>query len=119
MYIVKYFIPIFSDQESLEKNVKVKAKLNKSILSMGWFEFRRQLQYKAEWKGGMVIAVNPAYTSQTCSACAHVSKKNRRSQSKFECVNCGHSENADFNAAKNILRAGLNPSGNIGTQRSA
>jgi len=41
-----------------------------------------------------------------CSFCGHVSKENRRSQSIFECKVCGHEENADINAAKNILTVG-------------
>jgi putative transposase len=89
------------------KNVKAKAGLNRSILDQGWSEFRRQLEYKLEANGGQLIAVNPAYTSQTCSACGHCEKGNRQSQTLFACVACGHTEHADINAAKNILAAGL------------
>ena len=88
------------------KNVKAKSGLNKSILDQGWFEFRRQLEYKQTWRGGYVIAIPPQYTSQKCSCCGHVSRDNRMTQAKFECVECGHSENADINAARNILAAG-------------
>ena len=48
------------------------------------------------------MKVSPAYTSQTCSKCGCVSPDNRKLQSKFECIECGHDENADINAAKNI-----------------
>ncbi len=92
--------------EKYGKNVKAKSGLNKSILDQGWHEFRRQLEYKQEWLGGEVVAVNPVYTSQTCSACGHTEKANRKTQAKFECVACGHSENADIQAAKNILALG-------------
>lgn len=88
------------------RNVKAKSGLNKSILDQGWFEFRRQLEYKQAWRGGWVQAVPPQYTSQRCSCCGHVSRDNRTTQVKFECVVCGHSENADINAARNILAAG-------------
>jgi putative transposase len=44
------------------RNVKPKAGLNKSILDQGWFEFRRQLEYKLSWKGGMLREVNPRHT---------------------------------------------------------
>jgi putative transposase len=88
------------------RNVKAKSGLNKSILDQGWFEFRRQLEYKQAWRGGWVQAVPPQYTSQRCSCCGHVSRDNRITQAKFECVECGHSENADINAARNILAAG-------------
>lgn len=92
--------------ENHSKNVKAKAGLNKSILDQGWHEFRRQLEYKQAWRGGMVIAINPRNTSRTCACCGHVCAQNRLSQSHFECVMCGHGENADINAAKNILAAG-------------
>ena len=64
------------------------------------------LSISRDWLGGEVVAVNPAYTSQTCSACGHTDKANRKTQAKFECVACGHSENADVQAAKNILALG-------------
>ena len=88
------------------KNVKAKSGLNKSILDQGWFEFRRQLEYKQSWRGGYVIAIPPQHTSQRCSCCGHISRDNRMTQAKFECVEWGHSENADINAARNILAAG-------------
>jgi putative transposase len=50
-----------------------------------------------------VILVDPAYTSRTCRVCAHEAADNRRTQSLFSCVACGHMENADVHAAKNIL----------------
>jgi len=88
------------------KNVRSKSGLNRAILDQGWSEFKRQLKYKLEWLGGVYVEVNPSYTSQKCSSCANIDKKSRISQSKFCCINCGHTENADVNAAKNILAAG-------------
>ena len=92
--------------ETPGRNVKAKSGLNKSILDQGWGEFRRQLEYKQVWLGGDVLAVPARNTSRTCPACGHVSAENRKTQSKFECVECGYAENADLNAAINILRAG-------------
>lgn len=88
------------------KNVKSKSGLNRSILDQGWKEFRRQLEYKLKANGGQLIAVNPAYTSQTCSSCGHCERDNRKSQALFACVACGHTAHADTNAAMNILAAG-------------
>ncbi|HFO1783386.1 TPA: RNA-guided endonuclease InsQ/TnpB family protein [Escherichia coli] len=87
------------------RHVRAKSGLNRSILDQGWYEMRRQLEYKQLWRGGHVEAVNPAYTSQRCSCCGHTEKANRRTQSKFECKACGYAENADVNAARNILAA--------------
>ena len=88
------------------RNVRQKAGLNRGILDAAWGEFARQLSYKVEWRGGRVILVNPAYTSRTCRMCGHESSENRKTQSVFACVACGHQENADVHAAKNILAAG-------------
>jgi putative transposase len=88
------------------KNVRAKSGLNKSILDQGWFEFRRQLDYKLAWNGGHLIAVPPQNTSRTCPCCGHISADNRRTQAKFECVECGFEDNADLIGAINVLRAG-------------
>jgi len=64
------------------------------------------LEYKQQWRGGLLVKVNPRYTSQTCSECNHIAKENRQTQAKFECVKCRYVANADFNAARNILAAG-------------
>jgi putative transposase len=88
-------------------NVRAKSGLNKSILDQGWFEFRRQLDYKLAWQGGWLVAVPPQNTSRTCPACGHVSADNRASQAKFACVACGFEENADLVGAINILSRGM------------
>jgi len=89
------------------KNVRAKSGLNRSILDQGWAEFRRQLEYKQVWWGGLVIAVPPQHTSQTCPCCGHVSRDNRKTQAKFECVACGHEANADLVGANNVLSRGM------------
>ena len=88
------------------KQVRAKSGLNKSILDQGWFEFRRQLDYKLAWNGGHLIAVAPHNTSRTCPCCGHVSADNRQTQAQFECVQCGYENNADVVGAINVLRAG-------------
>lgn len=88
------------------RNVKAKSGLNRSILDQGWFELRRQLEYKQAWNGGMVLVVPARNSSRTCNACGNISADNRTSQAKFRCTNCGFEINADINAARNILAAG-------------
>ncbi len=89
------------------QNVRAKSGLNKSILDQGWSMFRSMLEYKAKWLGGQVVAINPANTSRACPVCGEVDADNRKTQAEFRCVHCGHADNADVNAARNILRAGL------------
>jgi putative transposase len=96
-----------SKVEKPGRNVRQKPGLNKAILDQGWGELKRQTGYKLDWQGGLLVLVNPAYTSQTCSECGHVAEENRNTQAEFRYVKCGHAENADTNEAKNIKAAGL------------
>ncbi len=65
-------------------------------------QLRRFIAYKAMLAGVPLVIIDPRNTSRQCSACGHIAKSNRPTQSEFCCVLCGHSENADLNAAKNI-----------------
>ena len=98
------------------KNVKQKSGLNRSILDQSWGVFRQRLTDKAINASVPVevISINPAYTSQRCSMCGHIDKENRESQAVFCCLLCGHTNNADVNAAQNIIAAGLAVSGRGG-----
>lgn len=100
------------------KNVAAKSGLNRSLLEQGHAETVRQLAYKAGWLGGEVRRVNPAYTSQTCPCCGHVSVENRPLRAVFRCIKCGHTGHADVIAAQNILSAGLAASARGGASGS-
>ena len=88
------------------KRVKQKSGLNRAILDQGWGEFRRQLDDKLSWNGGILLAVPPHNTSRTCPCCGHVSKDNRQTQAKFLCVDCGYENHADVVGAINVLERG-------------
>lgn len=79
--------------------------LSKSILDSGWGYFRQRLAAKAAEAGRVVVAVNPAYTSKTCSGCGTVFEHLTLSDRWVECA-CGLSLDRDHNAALNIQRAG-------------
>ena len=85
--------------EAPGRNVAQKAGLNREISRSGWGKLVERLEDKAP---GRVERVNPAYTSQRCSACGHVARENRESQAVFLCTACGFACNADVNAARNI-----------------
>ena len=70
--------------------------LNRVITEKSWGLFFQMLRYKAIKKGGEVIAVDPKYTSQQCSNCGTIDKNNRKSQSRYECGECGFKINADY-----------------------
>ena len=88
------------------KNVRAKSGLNRSILDQGWYMFQTFIEYKKLWTGGKVVYINPQYTSKRCNMCGYISKENRKTQELFHCLSCAHKENADLNAAKNILAEG-------------
>lgn len=92
------------------KNVRQKAGLNREIQNTGWSALRRMVEYKA----AQMEAIPPMYTSQTCHRCGNVDAANRRSQADFKCTACGHTGNADVNAALNILASGTGASGRRG-----
>jgi putative transposase len=60
------------------------------------------IEYKARRAGLPVVLVDPRDTSRTCSACGFCDPRNRKSQSRFQCSECGFESNADLNAASNI-----------------
>lgn len=100
--ITNQFDEVYVEDLNIQKMLKTNPTLSRKLLDNSFYTFRLMLQYKAK----VFKAVNPAYTSQTCSCCGHVHKENRKSQSEFECQACGHTENADVNASKNILALG-------------
>jgi putative transposase len=78
--------------------------LNKSILDGGWRQFLDYLSYKAEEAGKTVMKVNPAYTSQICSACGVLVKKTL--SERVHSCSCGFTIDRDTNASRNILSLG-------------
>ncbi|MCH8294878.1 transposase, partial [Candidatus Poribacteria bacterium] len=75
------------------------------ITDVAWSSFFSTLMYKAEWAGRQFVAVNPAYTSQTCSNCGH-RQKMPLSERVYRCPCCKIEIDRDLNAALNILALG-------------
>jgi putative transposase len=82
--------------------------LARAIADASWSEFRRMLEYKADWRGRTVIAVDRWYpSSKTCSACGVIAAEMPLSVRQWECASCGTAHDRDVNAAVNIRAAGL------------
>ena len=82
--------------------------LARAISDASWSEFRRQLEYKADWYGRTVIAVDRFYpSSKTCSACGVIAAKMPLNIREWACAACGVLHDRDINAAKVIRAAGL------------
>ncbi|MGL5834050.1 MAG: RNA-guided endonuclease InsQ/TnpB family protein, partial [Waterburya sp.] len=91
--------------------------LAKSISDAAWTTFRTWVEYFGKVFGVVTIAVPPHYTSQNCSRCGKVVKKSLSVRTHI-CHHCGHTQDRDWNAARNILEKGLSTVGHIGTHAS-
>ena len=86
------------------KNLMKNHKLAKSIGDVSWYEFVRQLEYKAKQKGRTIIKADRFYpSSQICSACGHRDGKKALHIREWYCPNCGEHLDRDVNASKNLL----------------
>ena len=82
--------------------------LAESICEMNFGEFRRMLEYKANWYNRKIVVVNKFYpSSKTCHNCDYINKELKLSDRKWICPNCGEIIERDYNAALNILDEGL------------
>jgi putative transposase len=88
----------------LPNGAAAKGGLNKSILDAGWYSFTEMVKAKAESAGRTVLFVNPSYTSQACSGCGTIRKKDL--SERWHSCECGCELDRDTNAAVNILTLG-------------
>lgn len=93
--------------EYLPNGQSAKRELNRKLRLSALSQLGEFLQYKARLSGGQIVEVDPKNTSRRCSSCGHVAQENRESQAVFLCKACGYSDNADHNAAINILERAL------------
>ena len=83
-------------------------KLAESIQELNFGEFRRMLEYKANWYGRKLIFVDRFYpSSKTCNHCGYVNKKLKLSDRQWVCPDCGKIIERDYNAALNIRDEGI------------
>ena len=95
---------VFEDLKIL--NMVKNHNLASAITDAAWGKLRRLTAYKAERRGGRVILVNPSGTSQKCSGCGEMVPKELTDR-VHDCPRCGLVIDRDVNAARNILKAGL------------
>lgn len=96
-----YDIFVLEDLKGIRKQKSKGKILNKWLSNWSFWQLEQLLQYKAETVGKKIVKVDARYTSQKCSNCSQIEKKNRNG-SHFVCDRCGYREHADVNAAKNI-----------------
>jgi putative transposase len=98
----------------LPNGASAKGGLNKSILDAGWSQFVQVCTYKAAWAGRTLIKVDPKFTSQVCSGCGQVRKKDL--SERWHRCDCGTELDRDVNAAINILERGRRQQGAISVE---
>jgi len=89
--------------EKLNVEGMLRGNCSRGIADAGWSMFEQMIRYKQAWSGGLVKLVVAAYSSQECFACEHIDADSRRGES-YCCTKCGHTDHADLNAAKVLLR---------------
>lgn len=96
-------------EDLVPKNMVKNRRLAKYIADVSWGEFRRQLEYKSQWYGKQVVAIDRYFpSSQLCSECgAKWTGTKDLSVRSWTCPVCGTAHDRDVNAAKNILNEGL------------
>lgn len=109
-FLVNSYDRIFFEDLNIKGMMKNHC-LAKSIGDVAWNQTVQYTQYKAENAGRCVRTVNPRNTSQICSSCGETVKKDL-SVRIHHCLKCGLEICRDLNAAKNILRIGLDSLGN-------
>ena len=95
------------DLTGIRARVRLRKPQRVTLHSWAFAQLGQFIAYKAAQAGVPLVYVDPAYTSQACSRCGHVSKKNRPSQATFCCTSCSFAEHADVNAARNIAARGV------------
>ena len=75
---------------------------NRKVKFLGLSSLKQEVEHIARKYDIAVSTVQASYTSKMCPICGCIEDGNRPTQETFECVECGHKDNADFNAAKNI-----------------
>jgi IS605 OrfB family transposase len=95
------------DLGGIRERVRLRKPQRVTLHSWSFAQLGGYISYKAARAGVPVVFVDPRYTSQGCSGCGHVSKKNRPDQATFACMSCGFAEHADINAARNIAARGV------------
>ncbi|MFK4040866.1 RNA-guided endonuclease InsQ/TnpB family protein, partial [Nonomuraea wenchangensis] len=97
---------VLEDLQGIRERVRLRKPQRVTLHAWSFHQLGAFIAYKAVRAGVAVMVVDAAYTSQRCSHCGHVDKRNRPDQAAFSCTSCGFAEHADVNAARNIASRG-------------
>jgi len=95
---------VMENLTDIRERTKGRRQLRRAMSNWSFAQLQGFLAYKATYKGIVVEFVDARYSSQCCSRCGHIEKRNRVSQSEFSCRKCGYQCNADLNAAYTLAQ---------------
>ena len=97
---------VVENLKEVKKESKFSHSFNNRLQYWSYRQVLEKLERSCQENGILLLKINPAYTSQTCSNCGMKDKKSRNGE-HFHCLSCGYSDDADHNASANILQRGL------------
>ena len=97
---------VLEDLTHIRDRITVRKRQGARHHNWSFRQLREFITYKAKRAGVPLLCVDPRNSSRACSCCGYVDKRNRRSQAVFSCLQCGHTANADYNAARNLATRG-------------
>lgn len=103
-FALKFDKPIIKMEklDNIRNTVHSLKRPDRTIHSWAFYQLKQFIKQRAAKFGIPVVDINPQYTSQRCSRCYHIDRRNRKSRDKFHCMKCGFTCHADLNAATNI-----------------
>jgi putative transposase len=102
----------------IRERVKGRRKQRRAMSHWSFSQLQGFVAYKAAYRGINVEFVDARYSSQACSRCGFIDKRNRVSQSEFSCKQCGHQQNADLNAADNLASRARRATGGLSVKQA-
>jgi len=93
---------VMENLTDIGERTKGRRQQRRALSNWSFAQLQGFIAYKAASKGVSVAFVDARYSSQACSRCGHIDKRNRVCQSEFSCQHCGYTANADYNASVNL-----------------
>jgi len=107
-----YSLVVVEDLKQVRYKSELCKKVNNKLQYWSYKQVLDKLELRSEEEGFFLLRIDPAYTSQTCSVCGVIDKKNRKGE-VYQCTSCGLLIDADTNGAINIHSRGIYSSSNI------
>src|SRR6266567_165070 len=109
---------VMENLTDIRERTKGRRKQRRVMSNWSFSQLQDFIAYKAAYQGIKVEFVDARYSSQACSRCGFIDKRNRVSQSEFSCKHCGHQQNADLNAADNLASRARRATGGLSVKQA-